>query len=89
MSKNQDIQFPFAVNERTRAAFRNSARLRQLNEAIVGSLLRIAMDMGEDGWDILMKEHPEVTRFGLLKYDYVTGTVDLARKNEKRGKDTL
>ncbi len=57
----EQIKFPFEPNEKVKAAFRNQSTLERMTAIITEALLTATTGFATNPWQILRKEHPELT----------------------------
>lgn len=75
--KKKEIKFPFGLNARTKAAFRQEAQMRRAIALMTDAIAKVAADI-IDPWEILKQEHPEIIgKEYRLRYIQLNETVDV------------
>ncbi|TET30121.1 MAG: hypothetical protein E3J70_05380 [Candidatus Heimdallarchaeota archaeon] len=81
-SVKKEIEFPFELNEKVKAAFRNESAMRMAIELVTKALVESAAFQISNPWLVLVKEHPELQKFhNNLVYNSMTETVDIKKES--------
>ena len=76
--KSQEIEFPFEPNEKVKEAFRRYKALKDAATIIIEAFYHVLSEQTELPWQVLAKEHPEVTKTkNAVTYNHISQTIQL------------